>query len=127
MTTLSLLKSIEEIKSLKVRKLSIPVWEIRHPDSDWIRDQYLQWSQQMPVVNDYVDYTMLLNITLIAGAKAKKERVLSALKASEIIFYIDFYLKPSREAKSAQMAEEVVNNLIDALKSGRCDPDCHSG
>ena len=127
MTTHSLLDNIEQIKSLKLRKLSIPDSETTHADIQWIGEQYLKWSDQFSVNNRHIDSTLILFSCGLFGPEPQKEYILKAIKAIEILYYIDLYLTPARKNKSAEEAKEMVGKLINALKTEQCNKDFSQG
>ena len=127
MITLSLLNNIEEIRSIKLKKLPIPDTDSTNPDIEWIANEYNKWSKQYSCISPYVDNALIQWIsrfpvwTTDSGRYPTKERFLNYLKCIEISFYIDAHLKRAKAEKSEQMARDVVQQLIDALKTGQRD------
>ena len=121
MIALSLLNNTEEIKTLIVRNLPLPHIGIPLPDIDWITDEYMKWSKGIPLYNEYITKAMAKFFCYMYGTQVPKEWVFSAVKCLEIAFYIDLYLKPAREERSDEKANNIINELIKALKTGECD------
>ena len=127
MTTLSLLKNIEEIKSLKIFKLPFPDDHTRHPEADWIKTQFLKWSEQLSSFNLFIDTALVDYVSVGYGTHPPKERLLIVVKGLEISFRIDLYLKRAREERSEEEAKMIVHQLIETLKTGQCDKDFNPG
>ena len=129
MITLSLLNNIEEILSIKLKKLPIPDTDSTNPDIEWIANEYNKWSKQYSFRSPYVDKTLIewacrMPVPITQSATTStKQRLLNYLKAVEIMIYMDAYLKTARAEKSEEKARDVVQQLLDALRTGQSDTD----
>ena len=128
MLTLSLLKNVDELLTLKLKKLPVPDG-ILNPDIEWFANEYNKWSKQYSFRSPYVDKTLIewacrMPVPITQSATTStKQRLLNYLKAVEIMIYMDAYLKTARAEKSEEKARDVVQQLLDALRTGQSDTD----
>ena len=129
MTTLSLLRNCEEFKELKISLLLPKKVLNKHPDSEWFRKEYTDWSKQYKDFNGNTTELILATkvIEFLYSSVKSKQRVLNICKAFEISGYIDFYIEESRKQKSETIIKNVINDLINAFKTGKCDPQFVAG
>ena len=120
MITLTLLKNISEYKELKLSL--IPHKEVdTYPDMDWVKKEYEIWSKQYPDYNQIYTELNCAYIGFVYNKCQSKDRLLKLFKVFDIFIYIDIHLDEARKQKSAQIAEKLICDLINALKTGKCD------
>jgi len=127
MTTLKVLKDINELKDLKVRFLEVSVDYEKHPDFEWIERKYRKWEQSWPDFNETFHHLMVMFSGYAYVKGCTKESLVNTIMVVENIFQLDTYWPSIKaeddKAMALAMAEEMCGKTMEAVITGKCDQD----
>ena len=116
MITFSLLNNIEELKSVKIRQLSINVLKDLHPDHNWVVSEYTKWAKMFPDYNQRFVDVLTYWVRSAHIRCPSKERFLSVMKAFDNFAEIEAYLPAIREERSSEKINDFIKKIIKVLK-----------
>jgi hypothetical protein len=126
MTTLSLLKSREEFGSLRVRPLfNKPMNPCPH--RKWVLQEITKWSKGFSHYNEKTTFAALLFTEYLFNSYKSRERLLNANKLMEFFVYMDNDMERARRERSPELLRELMDKLLNAMETGRCDQSFDSG
>ena len=127
MITLSLLKNIEELESIKITRLPIEQLEELHPDHQWVLSEYKKWAEKFPDYSPRLAHIIGYMNNTVYMRCSSKETILNAIKVTENSAQIDVYLPAIREERSSEKLKDLIEKILKVLKTGESDPDFAMG
>ncbi|CAG2180101.1 unnamed protein product, partial [Oppiella nova] len=97
------------------------------PHREWVLQEITKWSKGFSHYNQKTTFAALLFTEYLFNSYKSRERLLNANKLMEFFVYMDNDMERARRERSPELLRELMDKLLNAMESGRCDQSFDSG